>query len=99
MSSADKQTDSQNIFNKAEPRFRKYVLLNYMSPSRCLYNHLSSSKSASEYMDPCQEFADRSIKCMRRNNGDRDMCTDYFQAYRDCKKAWLNQKKSKGSAS
>lgn len=43
MSSADKQADSQNIFNKAEPRFRKYVLLNYMSPSRCLYNHLSSS--------------------------------------------------------
>ncbi|EFR01692.1 cytochrome c oxidase-assembly factor COX23, mitochondrial [Trichophyton rubrum MR1459] len=57
------------------------------------------NKSASEYMDPCQDFADRSIKCMRRNNGDRDMCTDYFQAYRDCKKAWLNQKKTKGTTS
>ncbi|KDB23682.1 cytochrome c oxidase-assembly factor COX23, mitochondrial [Trichophyton interdigitale MR816] len=51
---------------------------------------LGHSKSASEYMDPCQDFADRSIKCMRRNNGDRDMCTDYFQAYRDCKKAWVS---------
>ncbi|OKL64444.1 Cytochrome c oxidase-assembly factor COX23, mitochondrial [Talaromyces atroroseus] len=37
------------------------------------------SKSASEFYDPCQEFADRSIKCMRRNAGDRDMCHDYFQ--------------------
>ena len=37
------------------------------------------SKSASEYYDPCQEFADRSIRCMRRNAGDREMCGDYFQ--------------------
>ncbi|EEP79940.1 predicted protein [Uncinocarpus reesii 1704] len=50
------------------------------------------NKSASEFFDPCQEFADRSIKCMRRNGGDRDMCGDYFQAYRDCKKAWMAQK-------
>ncbi|KAL1987665.1 hypothetical protein VTN96DRAFT_2906 [Rasamsonia emersonii] len=51
------------------------------------------NKSASEYFDPCQEFADRSIKCMRRNAGDRDMCQDYFQAYRDCKKEWTIQRK------
>ncbi|QVM13294.1 Mitochondrial copper homeostasis protein [Coccidioides posadasii str. Silveira] len=50
-------------------------------------------KPASQFFDPCQEFADRSIKCMRRNAGDRDMCTDYFQAYRDCKKAWMTQRK------
>ncbi|CRG87979.1 Cytochrome c oxidase-assembly factor cox23, mitochondrial [Talaromyces islandicus] len=50
-------------------------------------------KNASEYYDPCQEFAERSIKCMRRNAGDRDMCHDYFQAYRDCKKEWLTQRK------
>jgi cytochrome c oxidase assembly protein subunit 23 len=40
---------------------------------------MACSKPPSEYMDPCQEFANRSIKCMRRNAGDRDMCTDYFQ--------------------
>ncbi|KAL1965648.1 hypothetical protein VTN77DRAFT_5325 [Rasamsonia byssochlamydoides] len=51
------------------------------------------NKNASEYFDPCQEFADRSIKCMRRNAGDRDLCSDYFQAYRDCKKEWLTQRK------
>ncbi|EXJ96402.1 hypothetical protein A1O1_01528 [Capronia coronata CBS 617.96] len=36
-------------------------------------------KRSSEYYDPCQDFANRSIKCMHRNNGDRDMCQDYFQ--------------------
>ncbi|BCS29073.1 coiled-coil-helix-coiled-coil-helix domain-containing protein [Aspergillus puulaauensis] len=52
-----------------------------------------SNKSASEYYDPCQDFADRSLKCMKRNGFDRAMCGDYFQAYRDCKKQWLTQKK------
>ncbi|KAE8351474.1 cysteine alpha-hairpin motif superfamily [Aspergillus coremiiformis] len=48
-----------------------------------------ANKSASEYYDPCQDFADRSMKCMKRNNFDREMCYDYFQAYRDCKKQWV----------
>ncbi|KAF9884167.1 Mitochondrial copper homeostasis protein [Aspergillus nanangensis] len=52
-----------------------------------------SNKNASEYYDPCQDFADRSLKCMKRNGSDREMCGDYFQAYRDCKKQWLTQKK------
>ncbi|KGO40175.1 Uncharacterized protein PEX1_101040 [Penicillium expansum] len=50
-------------------------------------------KHASEYYDPCQDFADRSLKCMKRNAFEREMCHDYFQAYRDCKKNWLTQKK------
>ncbi|KAK4112367.1 hypothetical protein N656DRAFT_679192, partial [Canariomyces notabilis] len=47
------------------------------------------SKSRSEFLDPCQEAASRSIRCLHRNGGDRTMCGDYFQAYRDCKKAWV----------
>ncbi|RAL05840.1 coiled-coil-helix-coiled-coil-helix domain-containing protein [Aspergillus ibericus CBS 121593] len=57
-----------------------------------------TSKPASEYFDPCQDFADRSLKCMKRNGFDREMCSDYFQAYRDCKKQWLTQKKLGSSA-
>ncbi|EWC46166.1 hypothetical protein DRE_04544 [Drechslerella stenobrocha 248] len=47
------------------------------------------SKDSSKFFDPCQDAADRSLKCLRRNLGDREMCTDYFQAYRDCKKQWV----------
>ncbi|BCS00874.1 coiled-coil-helix-coiled-coil-helix domain-containing protein [Aspergillus luchuensis] len=57
-----------------------------------------TSKPASEYFDPCQDFADRSLKCMKRNGFDKEMCSDYFQAYRDCKKEWLTQKKLGSSA-
>ncbi|KAL2134444.1 hypothetical protein VTI74DRAFT_156 [Chaetomium olivicolor] len=51
------------------------------------------SKDRSEYLDPCQEAAARSIRCLHRNGGDRTMCSDYFQAYRDCKKAWIERRK------
>ncbi|KIW17606.1 hypothetical protein PV08_04801 [Exophiala spinifera] len=37
------------------------------------------AKRTSEYYDPCQEAANKSIRCMNRNGGDRDMCQDYFQ--------------------
>jgi len=36
-------------------------------------------KGASEYYDPCQDAANRSIQCLNRNFGDREMCSDYFQ--------------------
>lgn len=51
------------------------------------------SKRPGEYMDPCQEAASRSMKCLHRNGGDREMCTDYFQTYRDCKKQWFKEMK------
>lgn len=52
---------------------------------------LSRSKSFSKHYDPCQEVADKSIKCLHRNPGNKDLCNDYFQAYRDCKKAWVSR--------
>ncbi|KAM6486029.1 cysteine alpha-hairpin motif superfamily [Trichoderma sp. SZMC 28011] len=51
------------------------------------------SKSKSEFYDPCQEAAQRSYKCLYRNNGDKSMCGEYFQAYRDCKQAWKRGEK------
>lgn len=37
------------------------------------------SKSASEFYDPCQSFAERSLRCLKRNAFDKEMCGDYFQ--------------------
>ncbi|KAI9863251.1 MAG: hypothetical protein M1824_000451 [Vezdaea acicularis] len=51
------------------------------------------SKQYSKYFDPCQEAASKSLKCLHRNAGDREMCADYFQAYRDCKKQWMLERK------
>ncbi|KAF2405318.1 hypothetical protein EJ06DRAFT_552731 [Trichodelitschia bisporula] len=51
------------------------------------------NKAYSKYFDPCQEAASRSLKCLKRNGGDKEMCQDYFEAYRDCKKEWMTQRK------
>lgn len=37
------------------------------------------SKRFSEFYDPCQEAADRSMRCLHRNPEDKDLCSDYFQ--------------------
>ncbi|KAL1640340.1 Mitochondrial copper homeostasis protein [Diplodia intermedia] len=50
-------------------------------------------KQHSQYFDPCQEAASKSLRCLHRNGGDREMCSDYFQAYRDCKKQWMEARK------
>ncbi|TGZ85434.1 hypothetical protein EX30DRAFT_314482 [Ascodesmis nigricans] len=46
-------------------------------------------KARSEYFDPCQEAASRSLRCLARNQQDKEICNDYFKAYRDCKKQFL----------
>ncbi|KAL5608536.1 hypothetical protein FOBRF1_009033 [Fusarium oxysporum] len=54
------------------------------------------TKSKSEFYDPCQEAAQRSYRCLFRNGGDKNMCGEYFQAYRDCKQAWTDKRKKEG---
>ncbi|KAI1184658.1 hypothetical protein F5B17DRAFT_411125 [Nemania serpens] len=56
------------------------------------------NKSKSEYFDPCQEAASMSIRCLNRNAGERAMCTDYFEAYRACKKEWMDKRKEEKKA-
>lgn len=51
-----------------------------------------AAKGPSRYYDPCQESANMSVKCLEMNNFDRDMCTEYFKAYRECKKEWMSQR-------
>lgn len=54
---------------------------------------LFRTKQASEYYDPCHESAQMSLRCLERHNYDKDQCIKYFQAYRDCKKEWVRQRK------
>jgi len=48
----------------------------------------------SEFADPCAEASKASMDCLNRHDYDRDKCLDFFQAYRDCKKAWIEQRKA-----
>ncbi|KAH0842405.1 Cytochrome c oxidase-assembly factor COX23, mitochondrial [Fonsecaea pedrosoi] len=73
--SSEPQIDA---WEKSKATFQSYALRNNtyrdMNPA-----NVCARKRTSEYYDPCQEFANRSIKCMHRNKGDREMCQDYFK--------------------
>lgn len=51
-------------------------------------------KSASQYFDPCTESAKMSLNCLDRNNYDRSQCKEYFDAYRECKRLWLEARRA-----
>ncbi|KAJ3995995.1 hypothetical protein F5050DRAFT_1572390, partial [Lentinula boryana] len=42
---------------------------------------------------PCEAASKATMACMNKNNYDREKCLDYFQAYRECKNAWIEQRK------
>ncbi|KAH9935939.1 uncharacterized protein BXZ73DRAFT_100411 [Epithele typhae] len=58
------------------------------------YQKHFKGKGASKFVDPCAEASKASMNCMNLHDYDREQCLDYFQAYRDCKKAWMEQRKA-----
>lgn len=44
-------------------------------------------------VDPCEDARKDSMRCLDKNNYDRDACTDFFKSYRECKKKWLDQRR------
>ncbi|RDX54263.1 hypothetical protein OH76DRAFT_1078242 [Lentinus brumalis] len=58
------------------------------------YTKHFKGKQVSKFVDPCSEASKASMDCMNHHDYDRDKCLDYFQAYRDCKKAWMAQRKA-----
>jgi hypothetical protein len=57
----------------------RYVRTPRFKAKRLATDKHAFRKAYSEYFDPCQEAADKSIKCLKRNGGERAMCVDFFQ--------------------
>ncbi|EPQ26662.1 uncharacterized protein PFL1_05642 [Pseudozyma flocculosa PF-1] len=51
-------------------------------------------KTPSKFTDPCAKAAKQSMKCLDDNNYDRTKCGEVFNQYRECKKAWTNQRRT-----
>ncbi|GAA5825523.1 hypothetical protein JCM11251_000272 [Rhodosporidiobolus azoricus] len=47
----------------------------------------------SKFADPCAIAREESMNCLNVNGYDKAKCIDFFQAYRDCKNTWLNQRR------
>ncbi|KAG6027507.1 hypothetical protein E4U40_001512 [Claviceps sp. LM458 group G5] len=73
----DPATDPKDPFsNDIKRKFQTYASL---LPSSSLFRSAHDDKSHSKFVDPCQEASQRSYKCLFRNDGDKSMCSDYFQ--------------------
>ncbi|KAG8812721.1 Mitochondrial copper homeostasis protein [Serendipita sp. 400] len=51
------------------------------------------NKGPSEFRDPCLAASQASMECLNRHDYNRDDCLEYFRAYRECKAAWLKQRR------
>ncbi|KAI5895019.1 uncharacterized protein SCHCODRAFT_02618375 [Schizophyllum commune H4-8] len=58
------------------------------------YKEQFQGAMTSQYVDPCKAAQKASLKCLDRNNYERMPCQGYFEAYRECKKAWVEQRKA-----
>ena len=66
--------------NRPTSKFVEYVVTSTSS---------DACSTSGIYYSPCAEASKASLACMETNDYDREKCMAYFQAYRDCKKAWV----------
>ncbi|KIO15647.1 hypothetical protein M407DRAFT_243695 [Tulasnella calospora MUT 4182] len=46
-----------------------------------------------QFVDPCAGASKASMKCLDQNNYNKAACSAYFEAYKECKKAWMEQRR------
>ncbi|CAN6640513.1 hypothetical protein TRVA0_018S00958 [Trichomonascus vanleenenianus] len=64
------------------------------NPTDDVHKERFRTKEPSQFYDPCAEASKMSLRCMERNDFDREKCMDYFHAYRECKRDWQNRRKA-----
>lgn len=66
-------------------------------PSKHVHKQIFVAKMPSQFYDPCALTSKMAVKCMEQHDEDyKEVCGEYFRAYRECKKEWL-QKKREGT--
>lgn len=63
------------------------------NPENHRHKYRWSMKEPSKYYDPCEESRQASISCMLRNQEDKLVCQEFFDAYRECKKDFFEKRK------
>jgi cytochrome c oxidase assembly protein subunit 23 len=63
-------------------------------PTQRLHKDRFIIKEPSKFYDPCAESSKMAIRCMENHDEDyKEVCGEYFRAYRECKKEWMEQRK------
>lgn len=63
------------------------------NPENHRHKYRWSMKEASKFYDPCEESRQASINCVLRNQEDKLVCQEFFDAYKECKKDFFAKRK------
>lgn len=89
-----KNPEITNEFVKKEKDMVSEVRFYPDRPTQRLHKDRFIIKEPSRYYDPCAESSKMAIRCMENHDEDyKDVCAEYFKAYRECKKEWMEQRK------
>lgn len=87
------ETDKTKVdFAPASSRVEEFAMYPD-KPTHKAHKDQMQIKLPLQYYDPCAELAQMLLQCLDRNNYDKTMCGEYFLAYRECKKAWMEERK------
>ncbi|KAI5950784.1 COX23 [Candida jiufengensis] len=106
----DLSTNGNNIFNdkklgtdeveknKSKVNFTNGGVENYKfypdQPENHRHKYRWAMKEPSKFYDPCEESRMASMDCLYRNQDDKYVCQDFFDAYRECRKDFFRKKKA-----
>ncbi len=66
-------------------------------PEAFKHKEFYMGKGPSKFYDPCALSSKMAVRCMENHDEDyKTVCSEYFKAYRECKKVWL-EKRRKGT--
>lgn len=85
------------VKEKSEVDFTKGGVENYKfypdNPENHRHKYRWAMKEPSKFYDPCEESRQASINCVLRNQEDKLVCQDFFDAYKECRSDFFNKKK------
>lgn len=63
------------------------------NPKSHRHKYKWSMKEPSKFYDPCEESRMASMDCLYRNQDDKYVCQEFFDAYRECRKDFFRKKR------
>ena len=83
--------------NKDQIDFTKGGVENYKfypdNPENHRHKYRWVHKEPTKFYDPCEESRQASINCVLRNQEDRSVCQDFFDAYKECRRDFFKKRR------
>lgn len=64
------------------------------NPENHRHKYRYAMKEPSKYYDPCEESRQASLNCILRNQEDKTVCQDFFDAYKECRKDFYDKRRA-----